>query len=358
MMPFEKQNLCFMTTFSDQIILWHRQHGRHDLPWQGTLDPYKIWVSEIMLQQTQVSTVIPYFERFMRHFPTVNSLAQAEIDDVLHLWTGLGYYARGRNLHKAAQQIMHEFDGQFPKNLEDIMSLAGIGRSTAGAILSFAFSLRHPILDGNVKRVLSRVFGIEGWYGQAAVANTLWEIADEHTPQKDVGIYTQAIMDFGATLCKRSKPLCEQCPIQKNCIAFQEQRTNELPTKKPKKKIPTKECQMVIIRNLQGHILLQQRPPAGIWGGLWCFPQYEMNDDIPALINKEYGLDIGDLTTGTKVKHTFSHYHLNIHTLEARLKKNKPIVDQVADSNLLWFDNDQGATIGLPAPIKKLLAKI
>ena len=347
-----------MSTFSDQIILWHRQHGRHDLPWQGTRDPYKIWVSEIMLQQTQVSTVIPYFARFMQRFPTVSSLAQADIDEVLHLWTGLGYYARGRNLHKAAQQIVKKFDGQFPKNIDDMMSLSGIGRSTAGAILSFAFSLRHPILDGNVKRVLSRVFEIEGWYGQATIAKIFWDFADKHTPEQEVEIYTQAIMDFGATLCKRSKPLCEQCPIQTDCIAFQKQRTTELPTKKPKKKIPSKACQMVIIRNSEGHILLEQRPPAGIWGGLWCFPQFEIDDDIQTQIKKEHGIDIDLLTMGAKVKHTFSHYHLDIHTFEAQLKNNNGLANQTADSNLLWLNNENEVTVGLPAPIKKLLAKI
>lgn len=351
-----------MTDFSDQIIAWHRQHGRYDLPWQNTTDPYRIWISEIMLQQTQVATVIPYYDRFMKCFPSVESLAATDIDEVLHLWTGLGYYARGRNLHKAANQIVNEFNGKFPTNIDDMMSLSGIGRSTAGAILSFAFSLRHPILDGNVKRVLSRAFGVEGWYGQAAIAKTFWELADEHTPDKDVDVYTQAIMDFGATLCTRSKPNCEACPLQKNCIAFQEQRTHELPSKKPKKKTPTKHCQMVIIHNHENHILLEQRPPSGIWGGLWSFPQFETDEVIAKRIEEQYGLQIDSLENGEQIKHTFSHYHLEIQTVVAKLSKpcngTMPAAMPIADKNTLWLDTREPVNVGLPAPIKKLLSKI
>ncbi|MGH1429141.1 MAG: A/G-specific adenine glycosylase [Arenicella sp.] len=345
-----------MTEFTNHIIQWHLQHGRHDLPWQGTTDPYKIWVSEIMLQQTQVTTVIPYFERFMQRFPTVQALASASIDDVLHLWTGLGYYARGRNLHKAAQQVVNDFQGEFPQTLDEMMSLSGIGRSTAGAILSFAFSLSHPILDGNVKRVLSRVFGVEGWYGQSAVAKEFWQLATEHTPQQNVATYTQAIMDFGATLCTRSKPNCTECPLNSNCVAFQEGRTAELPSKKPKKKIPTKSCQMVIIRNANQHILLEQRPPNGIWGGLWSLPELNTDACVTDCIYNEYGLRIDTLKNGTSLRHTFSHYHLDIQTVVAELHGDNS--HPITDKNTLWIDLHKPIEVGLPAPVKKLLTAL
>jgi len=345
-----------MTDFSDNIIQWHQKHGRHDLPWQGTTDPYQIWISEIMLQQTQVSTVIPYYERFMQRFPNVQSLAKADINEVLHLWTGLGYYARGRNLHKAAIQIVNEHNGQFPRNLDEMMALSGIGRSTAGAILSFAFSLRHPILDGNVKRVLSRVFGVEGWYGKSVVAKEFWALANKHTPDQDVAIYTQAIMDFGATLCTRSKPLCTSCPLQGQCVAFQENRIAMLPSKKPKKQIPTKTCQMVIIRNHKNHILLEQRPPSGIWGGLWSLPELESDEDVLSGIANQYGLDVKQNKLGSPLRHTFSHYHLEIQPVFAEIANtNKQLINE---SSVDWIDVTKPLQIGMPAPIKKLLESI
>ena len=345
-----------MTTFSNQIIQWHLKHGRHDLPWQGTTDPYKIWVSEIMLQQTQVTTVIPYYERFMQRFPSIQALANAGIDDVLHLWTGLGYYARGRNLHKAAQQVVNNFQGKFPQTLDEMMSLSGIGRSTAGAILSFAFSLRHPILDGNVKRVLSRVFGVEGWYGQSAVAKEFWQLATEHTPEQDVATYTQAIMDFGATLCTRSKPKCIECPLQESCVAFQENRTTELPSKKPKKKIPIKSCLMVVVRNKSQHILLEQRPPSGIWGGLWSLPELGTKESVTDSIHQEYGLSIDILENGTALRHTFSHYHLDIQPIFAQLNNTPNSI--IADKSTIWVDLRKPIEVGLPAPVKKLLTTL
>lgn len=345
-----------MTEFSDTIIRWHHQHGRHDLPWQGTIDPYKIWISEIMLQQTQVTTVIPYYERFMRRFPTVQDLASADIDEVLHLWTGLGYYARGRNLHKAAQQIVNDFAGEFPRNLDDMMSLNGIGRSTAGAILSFAFSLRHPILDGNVKRVLSRIFGVEGWYGKSAVAEKFWRLADEHTPHKTVATYTQAIMDFGATLCTRSKPSCLLCPLQDSCVAYTENRISELPSKKPKKTIPVKSCLMIIIQNEDDHVFMLQRPPSGIWGGLWSLPQIESSSDIEHALSKDYGLVIEEVKHGKPFRHTFSHYHLDIQPIYSRLVDNQK--DKIQDTTTTWIDFNKTVKLGLPAPIKKLLTTL
>jgi A/G-specific adenine glycosylase len=360
-----------VTEFSNKIIKWHLAHGRKNLPWQGTTDPYSIWLSEIMLQQTQVATVIPYYQRFMSRFPTIESLASADIDEVLHLWTGLGYYARGRNLHKAAKQVVEFHQGSFPKTLDEVMALSGIGRSTAGAILSFAFSLRHPILDGNVKRVLSRVFGVGGWYGKRAVADELWLLADEHTPNKDVSTYTQAIMDFGATLCTRSKPNCIECPMQKKCIAFQENRISELPGKKPKKAIPSKSCVMLIIRNTNNHILLLKRPATGIWGGLWVPPQIDTsefkkdsNKDITSINNivevasSDFGIAISNTEQGQAFRHTFSHYHLDIQPIYATETNNKSHGSQVKDHASLWLDLNKPLQIGLPAPIKKLLESI
>lgn len=351
-----------MTDFSNKLLAWHKLHGRFDLPWQNTTDPYAIWVSEIMLQQTQVATVIPYYERFMERFPTVQALANAEIDEVLHLWTGLGYYARGRNLHAAAKQVQTEFNGDFPQTLEQMMSLRGVGRSTAGAILSFAFSLRHPILDGNVKRVLSRVFGVDGWYGKKTVADQFWQLADQHTPEQGIARYTQAIMDFGATMCTRSKPNCDRCPFVKNCIAFKENRISELPGKKPKKANPIKSCIVLLIRNESDHVLLQQRPPSGIWGGLWTLPQIDTKNnqkiieaDINTECNKQYGFKIQIVKKEKPFRHTFSHYHLDITPMYVSIKKETSIIE---DSSSQWVDLTQPLQIGMPAPIKKLLKSL
>jgi len=276
---------------------------------------------------------------------------------VLHLWTGLGYYARGRNLHKAATQIVENFAGAFPKDIDNMMSLAGIGRSTAGAILSFAFGLRHPILDGNVKRVLSRVFAVEGWYGKAAVAEQLWQLADEHTPKKDVDIYTQAIMDFGATLCKRSKPICDECPLSQRCVAFQTDRVQEFPGRKPKKKLPTKQCQMLVVVNQNNQVLLEQRPPSGIWGGLWSLPQFEMETDLSDVVRKKLGLNTPSFEDLEMIKHTFSHYHLNIYPKMIVVDEADFQLNTVQEETSIWFDQHKEQKVGLPQPIKKIIAK-
>lgn len=351
-----------MTVFSDSLLEWHKKHGRHNLPWQNTKDPYHIWVSEIMLQQTQVSTVIPYYERFVARFPTAAELAGAQIDEVLHLWTGLGYYARGRNLHAAAKQIQQDFNGVFPTTFEDLMSLKGIGRSTAGAILSFAFSKRQPILDGNVKRVLSRVFGVEGWYGKKTVSEKLWLLADEHTPHTEVARYTQAIMDFGAIRCTRSKPDCEGCSFQPQCIAYQENRITELPGKKPKKKTPVRSCVVLIARNAAKHILLEQRPPTGIWGGLWTLPQIDTTEHkqlLEANLNEtckqQFGFEIQMIEQADAFRHTFSHYHLDITPIHVNITESRM---KTQESATQWIDLTKPLQIGLPAPIKKLLKSL
>ena len=277
---------------SQAILDWHSDHGRTDLPWQQSNDAYPIWVSEIMLQQTQVSTVLPYFERFMARFPSINSLAGAEMDEVLHLWTGLGYYARARNLHRAAVCIKDQHQGNFPTQFDEVLALPGIGRSTAGAILAFSQEQRHAILDGNVKRVLARFYAIDGWPGQKPVENRLWELAAHNTPTEQVARYTQAIMDFGATLCTRSKPDCDNCPLQADCLAYKSGRVAELPQAKPKTAKPTKHTYMLLIRDNDNAYLLEQKPPSGIWGGLWCPPQVDALSDTMQTGN--FTVQIGD----------------------------------------------------------------
>jgi A/G-specific adenine glycosylase len=333
---------------SDTLLTWHKEHGRHDLPWQNTDNAYHIWVSEIMLQQTQVATVIPYYQRFMQSFPTVTALAEADNDDVMHHWTGLGYYARARNLHKSAKLITEQYHGKFPSEFEQVIALPGIGRSTAGAILAFSTQQRHAILDGNVKRVLARFYEVEGWYGKKEVENKLWELADANTPQKNVNVYTQAIMDFGATLCSRSKPNCEQCPLRPNCSAFKSERVGELPHGKPKTTKPTKQTYMLLVKNTDDEFLLQQNPPSGIWGGLWCHAQVatlETNHQLG-------GLNVETLETLPILKHTFSHYHLEITPVLCRVTGD---AQAIAQSSQVWYKSKSNKALGLAAPVKKLM---
>ncbi|MGB1141418.1 MAG: A/G-specific adenine glycosylase, partial [Halioglobus sp.] len=259
--------------FADRVLAWFDTHGRHDLPWQYDTTAYRVWVSEIMLQQTQVKTVIPYFERFMAAFPDVDALAGAPEDEVLHLWTGLGYYARARNLHRAAKQVAFELGGTFPDSIEGLQALPGVGRSTAGAIASIALAQRASILDGNVKRVLARLHRVAGWPGQSAVHNQLWDIAEHYTPTARCADYTQAMMDLGATLCTRSKPACALCPMANDCEANAAGDQTDYPGKKPKKALPVRATHFLVLRNRDGDIWLEKRPAEGIWGGLWCFPE-------------------------------------------------------------------------------------
>lgn len=341
-----------MNTITEAVLDWHTEFGRTDLPWQGTHDAYRIWVSEIMLQQTQVSTVIPYYQRFICAFPTVSDLAQAPIDEVLHHWTGLGYYARARNLHKTAVIVHEEYGGNFPTSIDDIIALPGIGRSTAGAILSFSQQQRHPILDGNVKRVLARFYGVEGWYGKKAVEKQLWELADLNTPIEEVDRYTQAIMDFGATLCTRAKPDCNACPLQSQCQAFKTDRVTELPHGKPKTSKPTRQTYLLLVENDRGEFLLTQKPPSGIWGGLWCPPQSDVLEDQ---------LNIGGLSLGVgeslpTFKHTFSHFHLDITPVRAQIIMPGEKVTEA--SKQVWYKPHSQQQIGLAAPIKKLLESL
>ncbi len=343
-----------MHTFTRQVLRWFDQHGRHDLPWQQDKTPYRVWVSEIMLQQTQVSTVIPYFQRFMTQFPTVQALAKADNDHVLHLWTGLGYYARARNLHKAAQLVMSEHAGEFPDTVEALESLPGIGRSTAGAILALSRNQRAAILDGNVKRVLTRYKAITGWPEQTAVKKQLWEVAEHYTPTERVADYTQAMMDLGATVCTRSKPACDKCPLSKQCLASQQELTQDIPGKKPKKVLPVKAVTLFVLANAEGDILLEKRPPSGIWGSLYSLPESASANTLPEL--PALTIDRASQQALPAWRHTFSHYHLDISPVSLRVHEQ---ATGVADSGRwLWYPLDHSVKVGLAAPVKKLLTRL
>ncbi|MBI1423646.1 MAG: A/G-specific adenine glycosylase [Gammaproteobacteria bacterium] len=336
------------------LLAWFDQYGRHDLPWQHPRDAYRVWISEIMLQQTQVATVIPYFTRFMQAFPDVRTLADAPLDDVLHHWTGLGYYARARNLHRAAQQLRDDHHGVFPDNFDDIIALPGIGRSTAGAILAQAFNQRYPILDGNVKRVLARLYAIEAWPGDKAVEDQLWQFAETHTPHARLADYTQAIMDLGATVCRRSKPTCHDCPLQAQCQANAQQNVAACPGKKPRKALPVRSTIMLVIHDAQDAILLEQRPPAGIWGGLWSFPECPVDADPVQWCREQLQLQITHTHTLPVLRHTFSHFHLDITPVLARAV-SAGIMDSAQH---IWYNSTRSAARGFPAPVKQLLESL
>ena len=341
-----------MSAFSDTVLAWYDKHGRKHLPWQQNISPYRVWVSENMLQQTQVTTVIPYFERFMHSFPTVEALANASQDDVLHHWTGLGYYARGRNLHKCAQMVVNEHQGVFPISVEGLSALPGIGRSTAGAIASISMGIQAPILDGNVKRVLTRFYAVEGWPGTTAVEKKLWEVATNLTPDHSHQQYTQAMMDLGATLCTRSKPACGVCPLQPNCEGYATGKPTQFPNSKPKKDKPSKATVLIVLENSNGEMLLRQRPQTGIWGGLWSFPELTDQADLPAWLQKEVGHDKVTQATLKPFRHTFSHYHLDITPVRLTLKAPMTVVRESKDH---WYNLNAPSKIGLAAPVKALL---
>ncbi len=336
--------------FQSQVLGWFDQHGRKDLPWQQPVTPYRVWVSEIMLQQTQVATVIPYFNRFMETFPDVESLASAALDEVLQHWAGLGYYARARNLHKAAKSILER--GDFPNRLQDLTALPGIGLSTAGAILSIAFQQSAPILDGNVRRVFARFCGIEGWSGEAKINQRLWEISAFYTPKQRVADYTQAMMDLGATVCTRSKPFCLACPVAEFCLAKRDGKTAVLPTPKPSKKIPVKTSVFLLLQDNQQQILLEKRPPQGIWGGLWSLPEFADLASARAWC-MENNFICRDETIFPVQRHTFSHYHLDYTPL--LLFIDNPANRVMESDRQLWYNFNQIQTLALPAPVTRLL---
>lgn len=340
-------------SFASRLICWQRSHGRHDLPWQGVdADAYRVWLSEIMLQQTQVATVIPYYQRFVASFPDIATLAAASEEQVLTHWSGLGYYARGRNLHRAARIIVEKFNGKFPRKFEDILGLPGIGRSTAAAICALAYHERHAILDGNVRRVLTRYCGIEGWTGNRKVEEKLWQQAEALLPQHGIATYTQALMDMGATVCTRSKPECGKCPVQDSCIALNTDRVNKLPTPRPKKAVPERHAVFLLLMH-GNDILLEKRPGSGIWGGLWCPPQF---DDEEAA--KNWFLRSGMMASeGVRLEaftHTFTHFKLHITPLKIQLSHK---FLGVAQPGSLWLDVEEALRAAIPTPVRAMLNK-
>jgi A/G-specific adenine glycosylase len=341
--------------FQNQVLTWFDAHGRKHLPWQENKTPYRVWISEIMLQQTQVSTVIPYFERFMQRFPDIKSLAIAQEDEVLHLWTGLGYYTRARNLHRSAKIIHYDYSGHFPNTLNDIEKLPGIGRSTAGAIFSIAFQQPAAILDGNVKRVLTRFHAILAWPGEKKAHDYLWQLAEKYTPQQRTADYAQAMMDLGATLCTRGKPNCVQCPLKKSCSALAQGLEKKLPRSKPKKILPVRLASLLLIKN-KNRILLFKRPPTGIWGGLWTPPDLTGHvslDEIKKHCRQYLKLQTDVIHKHDVFRHTFSHFHLDILPVVISVKK---LPSKLLESEQqIWYNLQASQTIGLPAPVKKLL---
>lgn len=352
--------------FSKRVIDWQKQHGRHKLPWQNTRDAYRIWLSEIMLQQTQVATVIPYYERFLLKFPDVQALASAPAEDVMALWSGLGYYSRARNLHRCAQLVCSQYQGIFPADPSLLAELPGIGRSTAAAISAFAYGTRAAIMDGNVKRVFCRVFSIDGYPGEKSVEQALWRRAEALLPNEDLESYTQGLMDLGASICIRNKPSCAACPLAGECIALASGRVAQLPVRKPKKAIPEKHAVMLVIEN-DAQVLLQLRPDIGIWGGLLSLPELDGHfstmppnrdaDELSAAIESA-AASFGSIASCSRLQpftHTFTHFKLHIAPYRIRLNQR---LHQVAQDAHVWYDFERLAQAPLPAPVKKLLLEL
>ncbi len=339
-----------------RLLAWHAVHGRHDLPWQQQRTPYRVWVSEVMLQQTQVATVIPYFTRFIERFPDVAALAAAPPDEVLHLWSGLGYYSRARNLQRAAQLIVQEHGGAFPTAFDAVAALPGIGRSTAGAVLALACDQRYPILDGNVRRVLARYFGVEGPTNERAVEQRLWQLADECTPYEHVATYTQAIMDLGATLCTRSRPRCNECPLQQDCVAHLTGREQELPSKRTRAGRTAKQVHMLLAVQSDGSVLLQRRPERGIWGGLWSPPEFDSVESARLFSATALRDAAVELRALPGIEHAFTHFDLSIHPLSVRCAGLAGGVMEGAGT--LWYNPRSPQRVGLPAPIQTLIENL
>lgn len=340
-----------------RLLRWAKRYGRHDLPWQqrsGSRNriAYRVWVAEIMLQQTQVATVIPYFQRFMRAFPSVKALADAPLDNVLAYWSGLGYYARARNLHRAARLVRDEYRGRLPAQRAQLETLPGIGRSTAAAIVAQTDGQPEAILDGNVKRVLARYHAVPGWPGETAVARQLWALAEQETPQRDVAAYTQAIMDLGATVCTRRRPDCGTCPLAGDCQAYVAERVDEFPGARPKRQKPQRRRAFAVLWNGAGEILLARRAPTGIWGGLWCLPEWP--DEVRC---RDWLADYG--ATGAEtlapIEHTFTHFHLQLVPLQAVIRRPRQVADAASGH---WYSLDEALGLGLPAPIRSLLESL
>jgi A/G-specific adenine glycosylase len=341
--------------FSMQLLSWYERNGRKQLPWQHNRTAYRVWLSEIMLQQTQVATVIPYFERFIARFPGVHDLAKATHDEVMKYWSGLGYYARARNLHACAKQVSLDYDGVFPETVEQLQQLPGIGRSTAGAIVAQACNKRAVILDGNVKRVLTRYRMVPGWTGQAAVQKRLWRLAEELTPEQRPADYTQAIMDLGSMVCRRANPLCGECPVSVDCEAYKQGMTGQYPQRKVRAQIPEKEAYMLLCypSDIPCRILLEKRPPTGIWGGLWSLPQCEPAQEPLEFIEAQYGYQAEKIEEAGAIMHRFTHFQLCIRPLRIQVTTTDT---QIRNSSIHWCDQDNISEYGMPKPVNRLVA--
>jgi A/G-specific adenine glycosylase len=339
------------STIAARIIRWQKRHGRHDLPWQRKRDPYAVWVSEIMLQQTQVATVIPYYQRFMVRFPNKTRLARARLDTVLKLWSGLGYYSRARNLHRAAREIAARPGGRFPREFDDIAALPGVGRSTAAAISVFAFGQRHAILDGNVKRVFARLFGIVGWPGDRIVTERLWQIAESLLPRRGIEAYTQGLMDLGATICTRTRPRCAECPVRDDCAALRHEMTDRLPAPRPSRTLPQRQTVMLALLH-GGDVLLQRRPASGVWGGLWCLPEVAPGADVRDACRAHFGVDVTPLAALPPIAHVFTHFKLRI---TVRPCKITAAPSRTLQPGLVWLPLTDAMSAAVPAPVRRIL---
>jgi len=338
-------------SFAARLVAWQRAHGRHDLPWQNTRDPYRIWLAEIMLQQTQVATVVPYYRRFLAAFPDVRSLARAHTDRVLEQWSGLGYYRRAHHLHAAAKAIVGQHHGVFPRSLPAIATLPGIGRSTAAAIAVFAFGTRAAILDGNVRRVLARHRGIEGFPGAPDVEARLWKLAESLLPGADIEAYTQAQMDLGATVCTRARPCCAECPVASDCVARRDARIAELPSPRPKKALPQRAVRVLVLERA-GEILLEKRPAAGIWAGLWSLPEIDVDADVAVHCKARFAANVVVGEELPAIEHAFTHYRLTIRPQRV-MARTWP--SRAQSPGFAWLTRDDALAAALPAPIRKLL---
>ncbi len=341
-----------MNSFASRIVRWQQRHGRHTLPWQGTRDPYRIWLSEIMLQQTQVATVIPYFERFVARFPDLPSLAAAHEDTVLALWSGLGYYSRARNLHAAARALAARHGGRFPASADLIAQLPGIGRSTAAAIAALAFGQRAAILDGNVKRVLARHGGIAGWPGDKKIESALWQLAESHLPHTAIEAYTQGVMDLGALVCSRSQPVCCDCPVSTDCVAFTQHRITELPTPRPRKTLPERQVQMLLLLD-RGELMLEKRPARGVWGGMWSLPELGLDDDPASHCRDRFGFTAQTQQAWPQLSHSFTHFRLHILPIRVELAPRRATLP-----GQIWLPPADALDAALPAPVRKLVAQL
>ena len=343
--------------FSRRLLRWYRRHGRKDLPWQHDPTPYRVWVSEVMLQQTQVATVIPYYMRFMQRFPHVAALAEAPLDEVLHHWTGLGYYARARHLHRAAQAVATQYGGELPEDVETLRTLPGIGRSTAAAILALSGGQAHAILDGNVKRVLCRYHAVEGWPGRPEVERHLWTLAQDYTPRRHAAAYTQAIMDLGATICTRANPHCDLCPLSRDCAALLRGDQGSFPSRRPGKRLPVRSTRFIMLCKPGGEVLLTQRPPVGLWGGLWGFPECPVDAAAAQWCESTLQCAVSGVEEWPAFRHTFSHFHLDITPVYARLD-GADHLRVMEGGACVWYNPHRPDARGLATPVKRLLNEL